>query len=124
MRKRGAKIKNTLALKPLGVKASKYELHARFALVALEHDSAMQQHCVDLYVLADLCERMKAPTHVLTHCHALKRVIEEVHQADYHCTNLHHIAAAASTDILIEWFHAQPNAMVARTALKAMEEMR
>lgn len=58
MRKSGANIKQKDCVIPLGIKRNKYELNARAAILAIERRSCNEQHLVDIWVLADLCERM------------------------------------------------------------------
>ena len=122
-KKRGATINNTLALKPNGVKSLDYELDARVALVAMENNKALEKHLASLYVLAELCQQMKPPVHINSHSLALKRIIEEIYQADYHCSDLNYLSALASTDILLGWFHGQKNPIIAKTALAAIRNM-
>ena len=58
MRKSGNKIKNKAVTLPLGMKRNGYEINAGAALLAIERGICNEQHTIDLWVLADLCERM------------------------------------------------------------------
>lgn len=106
-----------IAVLPLGVKRMKYELDARAALLALEHGSAKEQHLIDLYCLARLCEAMSKETYVMAHVSAVDRLCGDIHAADCKATPLQHTAMAASSEVLINFFNKQPNALIARTAL-------
>jgi len=106
-----------LAVLPLGIKRSRYELDARAALLALMHNTAKEQHLIDLYCLAKLCEAVSKEPHIKAHVGSIERLCEEIYHADYKVTALQYVAIAASTDMLIDFFNKQPNALIARTAL-------
>jgi hypothetical protein len=116
-RKRGKK-HSTLAVMPLGVKRNRYALDAHAALLALEHNVANQRHLVDLYVLAELCEKLTKAAHIHTHCGSVRRLCDEIHAAEYQCTELRYAAMEASANLLLGWFELQPNVAIARTATR------
>jgi len=117
MRKRGAR-HSTLAVVPLGMKRNRYALDAHTALLALEHDVAQQSHLADLYVLAELCDTMTIEAHIRQHCDSVRRLCNEIHDAEYSCTTLRYAAMEASANLLLGWFEKQPNAVIARTAIR------
>lgn len=119
MRKRGKK-HSTLAVVPLGMKRSKYALDAHAALLALGHNVAKESHLVDLYTLAELCMNLSVckETHIRAHCVAVKRMCNAIYNADYKCGELQYIGMRASVALLLDWFDAQPNARIAKTALQ------
>ncbi len=119
-KKSGARINQTLALKPLNAKtATKYELDAHAALVALQHDCAKQDHLVSLYVLADLSERIGGEAHIKQHAASIKRMCEQIHNHSYECGGLTYHAMRASTDVLLSFILTQRNAVIAKVALSA-----
>jgi hypothetical protein len=123
-RKRGAK-HSTLAVVPLGMKRNRYALDANVALLALRSGVAKQSHFVDLYCLAELCDAMTPHqvAHIKHHCAAVSRLCDEIHSAGYECSELSYTAMEASANLLLEWFDKQPNALIARTALKLRERI-
>jgi len=110
------------------MKRNRYALDAHAALLAPEHNVAQQSHLADLYVLAELCdalycaaERRDAMTgevHIKQHCDSVRRLCNEIHDADYACTPLRYAAMEASANLLLGWFERQPNAVIARTAIR------
>lgn len=122
MRKRGKK-HSTLAVVPLGMKRNRYAIDAHMALVALRHGQGKQQHLVDLYCLAELCQSMTGEAHIHQHSAAIKRLCDEIHDAGYECSELRYAAMEASANLLLEWFGRQPNALIARTALGLRERI-
>lgn len=123
MKKRGKKIKHTDCVNPLGIKGNKYEIDARMALVAMQNNVCKESHLVDLYILADICDRLGAKADILTHCHAVKRICDEVFNAGYQCNELRAISMSASVDILLNWFVKQNNLEVFKVAQEAIREM-
>ena len=122
MRKRGKK-HSTLAVVPLGMKRNRYALDANVALLALRSGVAKQAHLVDLYCLAELCDSMTVEAHIHQHSASIKRLCDEIHGAGYECTDLRYAAMEASANLLLEWFDKQPNALIARTALKLIDRI-
>jgi len=122
-KKRGKHIKHRIAVIPLNAKANRYEIHARAALLALRSGVAQESHLVDLYVLADLCERLGAKAHISAHCGAVKRLCDEIHGAGYQSTEMRSVAMEASADILLEWFASQRNCDIAKIAHAMWEKL-
>lgn len=123
-RKSGAKIRNGLALKPLGMKATTtFELDAYAALQALQCDVTNQDHLVSLYVLADLAERIGGEDHIRTHAASIKRMCDQIHDNGYRCGVLTYHAMSASADVLIRWIKTQRNHAIASNALTAIKEL-
>lgn len=116
MKKQGAR-HSTLAVVPLGMKRNRYEIDARAALLALANGCGNQDHLVDLYCLAELCDAMTGAEHIRQHCASVRRLCDEIHGAGYECSELRYAAMEASANLLLEWFDKQPNALIARTAL-------
>ena len=117
MRKTGARIKHRMALKPLGFKNTKYELDARAALVAMKHNVFTQQHLVDLYVLADICERLSDERYIKVHAASVKNIIEQAHQTEV-VMRLDYLAMEPSADVLLQFFQGAKNADIARACLE------
>lgn len=114
----GARIKNALALKPLCFKNTKYELDARAALVAIKHNVFNQQHLVDLYVLADICERLSDERYIRVHSSSVKALVEKAHDTE-HVGHFDYVAIEPSADVLLGFFRNAKNADIARVCLEA-----
>lgn len=114
----GARINHALALKPLGMKDTKYELDARTALVALKHNVHNQQHLVDLYVLAEITEKLSAERYIKVHADSVRRLVNKAHE-DGRLERMDYLAIETSADMLIGSFRAAKNADVARVCLEA-----
>ena len=126
MRKRGAKIKNRVALIPLRIKCNKYEIDARAALLALENGCAAQEHLVSLYTLADLAERMSCDYHILQHAQSIKRLCQMIYDSNYHCSGMAYRSMMVSADLLLVWMLQQKNALIdhhARAAVREIDRM-
>lgn len=125
MRKRGKK-HSTLAVVPIGMKRNKYALDAHAALLALGHNVAKESHLVDLYTLAALCDAMCPPIvmHIKQHSLAVKRLCGEIYADGYQCSELRYASMEASANLLLDWFDKQPNAKIARLALKMANEVK
>lgn len=123
-KKRGARINNVLVLKPFGIKtATTYELSARAALLALESDMANTGHLANLYVLADLAERIGGELYVSHHAATIKRLCDQIHEDAYHCGHLTYAAMRASADVLLRWVLVQKNGDISRHARQAVREL-
>lgn len=117
-KKRGAVIRNTLAVKPLGIKNNRYELDARAAMLAMKHNVQNEQHLIDLYVLADICDRLSGERYIKVHVASVKSLIEKVHKTDKVC-HFDYVAMEPSADVLLEFFRHAKNADIARVCLEA-----
>ena len=123
-KKRGARINNVLVLKPFGIKtATTYELSARAALLALESDMANTGHLANLYVLADLAERIGGELYVTSHAATIKRLCDQIHGDAYHCGHLTYTAMRASADVLLRWVLVQKNIDISKHARQAVREL-
>jgi len=125
MRKSGAK-HSRLAVIPLNAKSTRNEMSNRAALTALMAGCATQQHVVDLYVLADLCETLntgKTP-HISTHVQAIKRLCNELHDHAYQASTLKAIAMTASVNILIDWMGGLANKKIADVATRKLHKIK
>lgn len=123
-KKCGARINNVLVLKPFGIKTSTtYELSARAALLALESDMANTGHLANLYVLADLAERIGGELYVTSHAATIKRLCDQIHGDAYRCGHLTYVAMRASTDVLLRWVLTQKNIEIAKHARQAVREL-
>lgn len=118
MKKRGKTIKHRLTLKPLGFKSTKYEMDARAALVAIERNVFNQQHLVDLYVLAEITEKLSDEHYIKVHAASVKNLIEQAHQND-RVARLEYAAIEPSADVLLQVFRSAKNADIARICLEA-----
>lgn len=125
MRKSGAK-HSTIAVRPFGAKTSDFEMAARAALVALKADCANEQHLVNLYVLAEMCEALNLTQerHVVSHCASIKRLCNAIHADGYYSGCLATTSMTASVDVLLKWFHTQPNLKIAQVAKRKVKELK
>lgn len=123
MRKQGNKINNRLATMPLGMKHNKLELDARAALLAFERGVCTEQHIVDIYVLAELCESLNTARieHIDNHVKSVKKLAEAIYNKT--CDGLAGASMAASGGILLNWFEKQNNIKIARIAAARVEEL-
>ena len=122
MIKTGKKIKHNLATLPLGIKRMKFELDARAALLAMQRGVCNEQHIVDLWVLADLCEKLNGDEkHIKTHCLSVKKLCEAIHNKT--CDGLAGASITASANILITWIHGQDNIKLSRIAAKEINRI-
>lgn len=123
MKKRGAKIKQNGCVIPLGIKRIKYELNARAALLAIERKFYNEQHLVDIWVLADLCERMNShkEPHIDNHCTSVKRLVEAIHNKT--CDGLASTSIKVSSDILLNWLHKQDNKKMYDVAVEQIRKL-
>lgn len=122
MRKRGAH-HSRIAVIPLGVKvATKYELGARAALLALGVGAGNDQHLADLVVLASLCRRLPHPRHIGVHSEAVFNLIGGISDmgsgamdyGSYAANPLQMSSLSSSVDVLLEWMLSQRNSDIAR----------
>jgi len=122
LRKSGAK-HSRLAVIPLNAKSNRNELKERAALMALMAGCATQDHVVDLYVMADLCETLnsKKLPYIATHVKSIKRLCNELHDRNYQASTIQAQAMTASANILIDWLHGQPNSRIAEVASRKMK---
>ena len=124
MKKSGAK-HSRLAVIPLNAKTTRNEMSNRAALTALMAGCATQQHVVDLYVLADLCETLntgKTP-HIETHVMSIKRLCNELHDRNYQASTIQAMAMTASVNILIDWMGGLTNKKIADVATRKMQRI-
>jgi len=122
MRKSGAK-HSRLAVIPLNAKSTRNEIKERAALTALMAGCATEQHVVDLYILADLCEDLTKETHIVTHARSVKRMCNELQNRAYLASTLQAMSMTASADILINWIKVQQNKRIADAAKKKMSSV-
>lgn len=123
-KKSGARINNTLAIKPLGIKtATTYELSAHAALLALEHGCATEDHLIHLFVLHQLCTRMSTELAVVRHAESIDRLCFEIKARGYLCGRDSYISMSASVRWLIDWLKVQKNIDIARHAHRAVREL-
>ena len=118
MRKQGKKIKNKLALKPLGFKSNKYELNARTALLKAEHGIYTQQNMIGLYCLQEIVRKLSGERYVQAHADSVKRLSVQAAE-DGHISRMDYISLEASSDILLQVFAQAKNADIARVSLEA-----
>ena len=97
----------------------------RAALTALMAGCATEQHVVDLYVLADLCETLNTgkKAHIVTHTQAIKRLCAELHDRNYHASTIQAQAMTASANILIDWMGGLANKKIADVATRKMQRI-
>lgn len=123
MRKQGAKIKHSLALKPLGIKGTQYERDVRVAILAIEKGVCNEQHIVDIWTMADMAERLNKGRlkYISTHCQSIKRLADAIHNGT--CDGLGAISIVASSNILLDWIHSQPNKKVCDIAIQQIKAL-
>lgn len=123
MRKSGAKIKHNVAIMPLGVKRTKYELDARIAMLAIEKGMYDEQHIVDLWVLADLCERLNQgrEKYISTHASSVKKLAADIQAKE--ADSLTPLSIVSSGGILLDWVHKQDNKKVFNVAMQQIKAL-
>jgi hypothetical protein len=123
MRKQGKKINQGFCVLPLGMKRTKYEMDARAALLAIERGVCTEQHIVDLWVLADLCERLNEgrEKYISTHAESVKSLAEAIHNKT--CNGLASVSIVASSNILLDWIHKQDNRKIIDIALSQIKQL-
>lgn len=121
MRKRGRTINHRVTLKPLGMKDPRYERKARAALVAIQHNVFLEKHLVDLYVLADICQRLSDERYIKVHSASVKNLIEQAYKAG-RVERLEYAAIEPSADVLLQFFAVQKNLDIARVSLNAAKQ--
>lgn len=123
MRKSGAKIKHNVAIMPLGVKRNKYELDARIAMMAIEKGMFDEQHIVDLWVLADLCERLNQgkEKYISVHAASVKKLAADIQAKE--ADSLTPLSIVSSGGILLDWVHKQDNKKVFNVAMQQIKSL-
>ena len=122
MKKRGKKIKQFYVAKPLGIKSNGWELSNLAGLMALERGQANETHLADLMTLAILCEQLndKNLPHINQHAKTLKKLLEEIYNAGYTCSQLQYVAVKASHGVLNDWYRQQNNKKIMDVVLANM----
>jgi hypothetical protein len=105
------------------MKRNKYALDAHSSLLALRSGVANQVHLIDLYVLAELCQKLTEEPHIIAHCGSVRRLCNEIHDAEYQCSELRYAAMEASANLLLNWFEKQSNPVIARTATNMVRKL-
>lgn len=121
MKKRGKKIRHNVAVQPLGVKSTKYELSARAALLAIERGAHNEQHLVDLYVLAKICEKLTEELHIHVHAASVKSLVQQAHQTG-RISRLEYAALEPSANALLECFRSAKNTDIVRVCMEAAKK--
>lgn len=123
MRKRGKTIKNNYAVIPFGVKRGSYELSARAAMLALERGVYEEQNIVDLWVLADLCERLNEGKHfhITHHSSTVKRLCADIQESKHNSYTI--LSIISSAGVLLDWVHKQPNSKVLTIAQEQISRL-
>lgn len=118
MKKRGKHINQRNCVIPLGVKRTTYEINARASILAIERRICNEQHLIDLFVLADLCERLNESKerHIDTHAESVKKLVEAIHNKS--CDGLASQSIKVSANILLDWFHTQDNKRIMDIAMQ------
>lgn len=121
MKKRGKQIKNRDCVIPLGIKRITYEINARAAMLAIERRVCNEQSLIDIWVLADLCERLNEAKerHIDTHAASVKKLVEAIHNKS--CDGLASLSVKVSANILLDWFHGQDNKKVLDIAVQQIK---
>ena len=122
MRKRGAKIKHTMALKPLGIRnLIAYELPTRAAIVAVEAGDFNSTNIAHLYSLGDMCQRIAREVYILRHAEAVCRIASDIHSAG-HCDAGKAQSLTVSANLLLDWLLTQSNKQISDAAQGALRE--
>src|ERR1035437_3703139 len=109
-KKSGARINQTLALVPLGVKLfKKYELSACAALLVLVRGCAIEDQLIHLFVLHQLVTRMSTELAVVRHAEAIDRMCAEIKGRGYVCSRETHLSMSVSVTWLLDWLKTQNN---------------
>ena len=122
-KKRGAKINQSHALRPFGIKTNGFEFPVRAALLTLDTGSTTYDHLAMLWTLADMSERISSEPHILTHAETLKRMCYAVRTAEYRCDAMQYVAIETSANLLVNWLHQQKNVDIASCAVRAIEQI-
>ena len=123
-KKRGATIKNSIALIPLNAKDSgKYERSAYAALTALEHGVANMDNLRALWILADLSERIAKDRYAIQHAATVKRLCAMIKADEFTCSDMTLHSLSISTDVLLRWLVTQPNMEIAKAARDTIREI-
>jgi hypothetical protein len=122
-KKTGARIKHTIALKPLGMRnLINYELPTRAAILALEHGVHNADHIAHLYSLGDMARRITVEMHVKAHADTVIRLCEQIYQ-DGCCKESVANSMRVSTNLLLEWMNEQSNFAISNAANEAIKEI-
>ena len=122
MKKRGARIKNTLALKPLGIRNMiAYELPTRAAIVAVDAGDFNSTNIAHLYSLGDMCQRIAKEVYILRHAEAVCRIASDIHSAG-HCDAGKAQSLTVSSNLLLDWLLTQSNKQISDAAQGALRE--
>lgn len=123
-KKTGAKIQQSLAITPLGIKGNKLEIEARMSIVAIARGIATEQDYVNVATVADLCQTITDERHIQTHGESVIRLLLAGKARGYAMTEAEIMSLQTSADVLIEWFHTHgDNIKIAKAALAKMEEI-
>ena len=122
-KKSGAKIKHGIAVVPLNAKGNQFTWAVHCALLMADKNLLTQDHLVDLYVLAEIAQKIGCPAHLNTHSETIKRLADEIHAQGYKVTVNQCVALKASANLLCDWMHTQPNSRIANIARGAVLEI-
>ena len=123
-KKSGARIKQHLAIMPLGVKGSDLELKARMSLLAFSRGISVEEDGVNLYTIAMLCQRIADEPYILRHADSAITLLVKAKARGWATLELEQASLEASMGVLIEWFHAHGNNVkIARAALGEMAKI-
>lgn len=123
-RKSGARVRQSLATMPLGMKGNDLEIKARMSLVSFGAGFGNQDHAANLVTLAELCRRLTDAAHVRQHAESVFRLFDKIVERNWQTLPMEQASLEASCGVLIEWFHAHANNIkVAKLALSAMREI-
>jgi hypothetical protein len=124
MRKKGRKIKNTIALNPLNQKRFiDFELPARAALLALFNNTATVDHLANLYTLGDMSNRIAKEPHIIAHAATVMRLCSVIHDAKCKASDSVAGSMIASANLLLDWMGGQRNADISKHAQEAIREL-
>jgi hypothetical protein len=125
MKKRGKRIKNTVALNPLNQKRFiDFELPARAALLALFNNTATVDHLAHLYALGDLSSRISKEPHIIAHAATVMRLCSVIYDAKCNASDSVAGSMIASANLLLDWIGGQRNADISKCAKEAIRELK
>jgi len=124
MKKRGKRIKNTVALNPLNAKLfMTYELPTRAALLALFNNTATVDHLAHLYALGDLSNRIAKEPYIIAHAATVMRLCSVIYDLKCKANDTVTASMIASANLLLDWMSEQRNADISKHAQEAIREL-
>jgi len=110
-----------LAIKPLGIKSTEFEMTLHGSMIALDAGIIDDQHIANLGSLAMLCNEMGLEGHYQTHCDSLLTQLKQIHSSRA-LSRFDAISIKASAVVLLDWLKSADNIKMARAAMKFVSQ--